>query len=265
MAARKITVGFGLMSIPGRMDGAVEQEEALPNLCKGQPGHDEHDPKPLKAPRVCEKCGPIVENSVLVKGRKSGSTYTIVEQEPIKEAREEFTRAYLDKIDLVPHPAGPFLAATAPGDKTYYITPEDAGGADHYQLLVRLIEAHPELVFVGLHAMKSASPRTHLWLMQVRDGVLVMQKRVREQALKAAPSVGGTVNEALYAVLDATLDQFVVDYDPETYEDGYALAVAKMIEEGEQVTVDEAKATAAPVKMSDDELIEKLAKLRSVA
>lgn len=261
MAARKIKITFGLLTIEARRESATQSAATMSNLCQGQPGKAAHDPLPVKAPRRCDGCGEITDPSALVKGVKSGSTYTIVDSEELATAKEEYAGQHKGEIKLVPHPASDFLTATAPGDKLDFITPEDAGGADRYQLMVRLVASHPELAFAGLFTPMS---KTDLWMLQVRDGVLVMQNRVREQAIKAAPSVGGEVNEALYAMLDGSLDQFVVPYDPEAYEDRYAVAVAAMVAKGEQVSVDRAE-VATSVQMSDDELMAKLAKLQEVA
>lgn len=262
MAARKIAVQYGLINIPARTESATTSRESLTNLCVGQPGHEAHDASPLKRPSKCEVCGPIEDTSALVKGRQDGDTYAIVTQEDVAEAKESYAKDYLKRIELVTHPAEEFLAATGPGDTIAYLTPEDAAGADHYQLLVRLIESHPELVFVGLHTPMSA---TSLYMVTVRDGVLVMSKRTRQQAMKAAPSVGGTVNEALYAMLEGALDSFVVPYDPAAYEDHYDVALRKMLDEADTVAASTTEATTPVATLSDDDIMAKLAKLKKVS
>lgn len=254
--AVKITVQLGLVSVFCKSEGAIDKPEPPKNLCVGQPGKEAHSPSPQMAPATCGTCGPITDTSAIVKGFKQGDgTFAIVTQEDVTEAKETYSNEYLKKLNLVPHPAQQFLADTGPGDTLNFLTPADAGSADHYQLLVKLIESHPELVFASLHTPRSA---TALFMLRVKDGVLMMEKRTRTQNLKPAPSVGGTVNEMLFAQLDGMLPMFVADYDPAAYEDKYVSALADMIATAEQVTPT-GTATAAPVmKISDDELMVKL-------
>lgn len=258
MAGLKLTVTLGLVSIACRSESAIDKPEDPKNLCVGQPGKEAHDPSPSMAPPTCGVCGPITDRGALVKGFKvDDGTYALVSQEDVAEAKETYSKEYKKVLNLVPHPAQQFLAETGPGDTLNYLTPEDASSAGHYQLLVKLVESHPELCFASLHTPRSA---TSLYMLRVKDGVLMMEKRTRTQNLKAAPSVGGTVNEALFAQLDGLLPMFVADYDPAAYEDKYLSALAEMIDNAEQGHLAGVVApTAAPVvKISDDELMAKL-------
>lgn len=258
--AALVTVKLGLVSVACKSEGAIDKPEAPKNLCVGQPGKEAHAPSPQMAPATCGTCGPITDTSAIVKGFKQGDgTFAIVTQEDVAEAKETYTHEYKKKLDLVPHPAQQFYAATAPADGLNFLTPADAGSADHYQLLVKLVESHPEFAFASLHTPRSA---TSLFMLRTWGGVLLMEKRTRTQNLKPAPSVGGTINEALYAQLDGMLPMFVADYDPAAYEDKYVSALADMIATAEQVTP--TGTTAAPVmKISDDELMVKMAKLQA--
>jgi non-homologous end joining protein Ku len=251
-----LTVQLGLVSVACKSEGAIDKPDDPKNLCVGQPGKPEHAPSPSMAPATCGVCGPITDRGVLVKGFPSDNGYALVSQEDVAEAKETYANEYKKKLNLVPHPAQQFLAETAPADGLNFLVPADAGSADHYQLLVKLVESHPELVFASLHTPRSA---TALFMLRVKDGVLMMEKRTRTQNLKPAPSVGGTLNEALFAQLDGMLPMFVADYDPAAYEDKYVSALADMIATAEQVSTTPGTTTAAPVmKISDDELMVKL-------
>jgi non-homologous end joining protein Ku len=257
MAGLKVTVQLGLLSIACKSESAIEKPEDPKNLCVGQPGKPKHDPSPSMAPPTCGVCGPITDRGALVKGFKQGDgTFALVSQEDIAEAKEAYAREYKGKLSLVPHPAQQFMADTGPGDTLNFLTPADAGSADHYQLIVKLVEENPQLVFASLHTPRSA---TSQYMLRVKDGVLMMEKRTRTQNLKPAPSVGGTVNEALYAQLVSMLPMFITDYDPAAYEDKYLSALSEMIASAEQVSAMGTEPTAAPVmRVSDDELMAKL-------
>lgn len=263
MAARNVQLQFGLISIPARTEVATEKAPSFSNLCTGQPGKDKHEPAPLKQPRTCDECGPVVDYDAIVKGQKNGKTYTIVDPAEIEAAKEKYAGEYKGVINLVPHPASDFLANTAPGDSVHYLTPADKAGEGHYQLLVKLIESHPELAFASLYTPVSA---TSLYRVTARDGVLVLEKRTRGEAMKPVPSVGGEVNEGLYAMLESTLEQFVTPYDPTAYEDKYGAAVKELLEAGDQVTVAGGGETVAtPVQQSDEDLMAKLKALQEAA
>ena len=226
MAGRNLSLQFGLVALAVKSEVAIEKPASMSNMCTGQPGKKGHDATPVTAPKTCVACGPITDYDSLVKGVKQGNAYTIITQDEVAEAKDEYAAEHKGTLNLIPHPAQQFVAETAPGDTMHYLTPADAGSANHYQLLVKLIKSHPELVFASLYTPVSA---TALYIVLERNGVLVMQKRVRSQALKPTPSVGGEVNEQLFAMLEAVLPEFVTDYDAEAYEDKYEAAIAEML------------------------------------
>lgn len=260
--AFNIQVNFGLLSIPGKYEKATETAVEMKNLCLGQSGHGVHDAKPLIAPKQCPECGPITDFTTIAKGIKQGSAYAIVTQEDVKEAVIQNAEQYKHKIDIVPHPADEFLTFNAPSGSLYYITPTP-GAEGHYALLLKLVTDHGgEFVFAGLHTIRTAA---NLWMLVVRNGVLCMQQMTRGQALKPAPQVDDDVNQPLYDLLEATLPTMAVEFNPDTYEDKYALAVAQLaIDAQDSVAFGSGgKAKDAPAApASDDDLIAKLKALQ---
>lgn len=256
MAARKMQIDFGLMSLACRRESAVQAKTELKNLCVGQEGYEAHPPTPLKQdPSYCPGCGPILDRGALVKGHGSGESWTIVSAEDQAALAEvKFTGSNSTSLSLVVHPAGEFLGATETGEAVYYVWPEESS-ADHYALLAKVIEAHPELAFAGLFSL-STGGENKLWLVRAREGVLILEQRTREQSLKPAPEVTGTVNDALLGMVEATLDKFVVPYDATAYEDAYETAVKAAVASG--VTSDGATPVA---KSSDEDLMAKLSAL----
>lgn len=258
-----LSIQLGLVTVPVKSDVAIMKERTeMKNLCVGQPEKTAHAPTPLTAPKTCTSCGPIVDYGALKKGIQQGDTFAIVEQDDVAEAKEAYSKEYKKRLNLVPHPAQQFLGETAPGDTVHYLVPADASAEGHYQLIRQLVESHPELAFASLHTPRSA---TSLYMLRVREGVLVMEKRVRSQALKPVPSVGGEVNELLFAQLDSMLPMFVADYDAEAYEDKYEKALAEMVASAEQVTVTSETRATAPVATTDEDLLAKLTALAGTA
>lgn len=233
MAARNAKITFGLLSFNVKLSGAKDKPVEMKNLCVGQPEKPEHAPAPLKQPKVCEECGPITDFSVIVKGVPNGHEFTIITQEEVAEKKAEFADEYKKELVLVPHPATEFLTATGPGESLNYVTPADVSGEGIYQLLLKLVTDHPEVCLVALYTPVSV---TSLFMLTVRNGALVLEQRTRTQDLKAAPSVGGEVNESLYGMLEMSLQAMLTAYNPADYEDGYKTAVRAMAEARSTVT-----------------------------
>ena len=222
--ARNITINYGLLSVACKYEPAVVKDEGMKNLCVGQPGQAPHDAAPLTMPKTCAHCGPITDFTVIKKGIKTGSTYAIVDQQDVADAKKQNVDLYKHKLDLVPVPASDFLLATGTGKSISYVTPAQ-GSEDHYALLAKLVEEHPERAFVGQYTPVS---KVGQYRLTTRQGVLVLEERTREQSMKPVPAVSGTVNEPMYDLLEATLDKMDQPYDPDTFEDKYAVAIAEM-------------------------------------
>lgn len=253
--ARNVMFKFNLLCFPAKLEKATESPIEMANLCVGQPDKAPHDALPVKKPTTCTTCGPITDVTALKKGIKCGNTFSLVDREALTEAKATYSTQYKGVLDFVPHPAEEVFAQTAPGESLNYLMPADSSGENHYQLMLKLVREHPELAFVSLHTPVSA---TNLYVLAVRGEALVVEQRVRGQQLRAAPSVGGAANEQLYQMLDMTIGGFVTPFNADAYEDGYAAAVARMAEEGEQVTVGDTKAAPTATVISDEDLMTKL-------
>lgn len=270
MAARNITLKFGLISISAKKETAIEKAEGYKNLCVGgQPDGKggltpTHDGAPVTMPKTCDKCQVTIgDYSALVKGIKQGAGYAVVAQEDIAEAKKDTADQYKGLVDLIPHPAADFYAKTAPGESINYLTPADAANEDHYALLRKLITENPDVAFVSLHTPMS---KTGLFVVNARDGVLVLEERARTQSLKPAPSVGGTVNDALYGMLLPMMEATKTPYDPDKYEDEYAKKIAELAANAVIVAGPAAADPTAPITpASDDDLMAQLAVLASAA
>ena len=262
--ARSIFIQFGeLPAIPMNLENAVETKRSLSTLCDGQPGHEAHNPAPIKMPRTCTECGPIVDVTALKKGIKRGKEYALVTQEENAEAKEAYAGDYRERLNLVAHPAERFLAETGPGDKLYYLTPGSEVQAGQYQTLRKFIQDHSDLAFVGLYTPVSA---TAMFRLTTRGNVLVMEKRERTQNIKPIPSVGGDTMEKLGMFMELTLEDLTSDYDPTAYEDRYEMALEGMAADNSRLVQTLAEVT--PLRtggMSDMDLMEKLAGLEAAA
>jgi non-homologous end joining protein Ku len=255
MVQRNINVSLSLVSFAGKVEVAREPKPETRNLCVGQPGKPAHDATLLKQPSMCESCGEVTDRKVLVKGVKQGNTYALVQQDDIVEAKNDTAALYKGKVDLIGCPSADFLAQTAVGKNLYYLTPA-AGAEDQYQMVRQLVEKHPEVSFNGYYTPSSVAG---LYVLSARSGVLCLEERTNEQGLKPVPQVGGTVGP-MYDLLEAVLDKIVTPYDPDAYEDKYALKLAQLaLDATDSVTVSTGAKAATPLAVvPDTDLAEKL-------
>jgi non-homologous end joining protein Ku len=259
--ARNITINYGLLSVAAKYEPANLRAESMVNLCVGQPGHPQHDASPLTMPKHCTACGPIVDFDVIVKGIKTGEGYAVVTQQEVADAKKLNVEQFKGKIDIVPFTSTEFLTATGQGASLQYVTPVK-GSEDHYQLLLKLISEHPELTFAGQYTPVSKAGLYRLTVRTAATGeaCLVMEERTREQSMKPVPETSGDVNDALFGLLEATLDKMEQPYDPALFEDTYAVAVAQMaLDASDMVNVKAGTVEkSAVVKVSDADLAAKL-------
>lgn len=249
--ARNAVLTFGLVTINVKLTSAKDKPISMKNLCTGQPGKPDHEPKPVTQPMTCADCGPVAYDEI-VKGVPNGDGFTLQTQEDVAEAKAEFAQEYKKSLNFVPHPTADVLAKTGPGDSLNYLTPADAGGEGIYQMLLKLVTERPNMTLTCLHTPVSA---TNLYVLTVRNGVLALEQRTRTENLREAPEVGGDVNESLYGMLAASAEAMLTPYDPEDYEDGYQKHLKALAEEQASVTT---ITPATPVVDVEDDLRAKL-------
>lgn len=271
MPARNATVQLGIFSVPVKLQKATETKGSNKTLCTGQPGHAEHKPAAIKQPYTCGECGVVTDSASLSKGVPlADGTFAVISQEDLAEVKDEFTKTFKKVVNLVAHPAQDILSSTAPGDSLNYLIPDAKGACAEgckgcpvcrYALLVRLVENHPEIIFASLYTPVSA---TNLFILRAAKGVLLMEKRVRTDDMRATPEIPqpAAFKDKLYGQLEGFLE--VEPFTPEDYEDKFSEALEVLAAKSESITLD--GGTSAPAKatatISDEDLFAKLAALK---
>lgn len=227
MAMSKIMLGMSLITFPAKLDTAVQTQEPFKSLCVGQQGKPAHDALAITMPKTCAKCGPIADYQSLKKGLKSGDGFVVFEATEIAQAQQD-TAIPKGEVSLVPVGADKFFGETAQGEKLYVVH-VDAMAANQYALIVQAVEKHPDLAFIAQYMPRT---RAGLYVARVRDGVLMLEERVRHENLKALPAPVGTPDPQFVTVLDSLIPTMVTEFDPVAYADKYAeqikaLAAAK--------------------------------------
>ena len=146
-------------------------------------------------------------------------------------------------------------------DKSYYLEPDKAA-TKPYVLLRDALESEKRMAIVTV----SIRTRMTMAVLRVRDGVIVMQTMLWPDEIRAADFANLDEDQkASKQEMDMAkmlIDQLAGDYEPDDYEDDYALAVKELVRakvEGGEVRV------SAPEEEESGEVVDLLAALaRSV-
>ena len=224
MAYRKnITLQIGVISFTVDLDGAIETESRMKNVCVGDV--TPHAPTPVKNNTSCPDCG-NKEWSSFKKAEVDGKEYRVVDVDEVTKAKEDSIGATKQVISLTAHPTTEVRTQTVQGDGTYYLTPASVGSADGYNLLVSLLRKHPEVAFLGLW---TAVSRTNLYEVRLFGDTLLLEGRARTESIKIKPQPAGAPNAMFEQQMDLLLPMLTKPFDPATYADTYKQEIEKLI------------------------------------
>lgn len=249
--AKGVALSFGLLACTVSVHNALDKAKSGNKLICTGTNDKAHTASQVTQANKCATCGEIGYTQIK-KGRPVEGGFVVITAEESTQAASD---AMLGKrvSALTAHPAEPLEASTVPGEKLYYLTP-DPGSDVPYAALVALVTRHPELAFVSLW---TPSSRASQFRLVVREGVLAMQERVRQENVRSVPTVTAEAPEAMIAMAEQVLalPGFVIDYDASTYADTYeaniaAIVAAKEVTPGESSTPT-ASVTALPTAASN--------------
>lgn len=241
--ARSIWTGaisFGLVTIPVRLHGAVEEKDISFNQLHAE------DNGRIRYKRFCEACGNEVSQDEIVKGYQyEKDTYVVFSKDDVQRIPPDSSRA----IDIV---AFVDLEQIDPiyFQRPYYLVPEKTG-VKAYRLLEKALT---EAGKVGI-AKISIRDKEHLATLRVRDGVFVLETmhwpdEIREpefEELEKAPEVRKQELEMARNLIN----NLSADFEPEEFKDEYRVRLEEAIQskiDGQEIAVAPAK---EPTKVVD--------------
>jgi len=247
----KGAVSFGLVNVPVRLYSATENHDVQFRQVHREDGGR------IKYKRTCSIDGEEVSFDDIAKGYETedGDMVVLTDEDfadlPSTSSKEIGVTKFVpaDQIDPM------WL------DKSYYLEP-DKSAVKPYVLLREALESEKRMAIVTV----SIRTRMTMAVLRVRDGVIVMQTMLWPDEVRAADFA--TIKEEQHAtkqemdMAKMLIDQLAGDYDPDEYEDDYALAVKELVRakvEGGEVRV------SAPEPEESGEVVDLLAALaRSV-
>ena len=229
----KGAVSFGLVNVPVRLYSATENHDVQFRQVHREDGGR------IKYKRTCSIDGEEVSYDDIAKGYETedGDMVVLTDDDfsdlPNRSSKEIGVTKFVpaDQIDPM------WL------DKSYYLEP-DKSATKPYILL------RDALVKEKRMAICTVSIRTRMTMavLRVRDGVIVMQTMLWPDEIRAADFATVTEDDkATKQEMDMAkmlIDQLAGDYDPDEYEDDYAIAVKELVRakvEGGEVRVSAAE------------------------
>ena len=214
----KGAVSFGLVNVPIRLYSATENHDVQFRQVHREDGGR------IKYQRVCNECGKQVAFDDIAKGYETEDGGMVVLDDsdfadlPSKTSKEIGVVKFVPADEIDPM----WL------DKSYYLEP-DKSAAKPYVLLRDALESEKRMAIVTV----SIRTRMTMAVLRVRDGVIVMQTMIwPDEIRKPDFTVLDEDQHATKAELDMAkllIDQLAGDFEPDEYEDDYAIALKALV------------------------------------
>ena len=236
------TIAFGLVSVPVRMESAVEEHTLHFNYVH------EPDGGRIGYQKVCKSEDKPVPDDEIVKA------FEVKKGKWVYLDDEDFGAAALEGHKTIDIQAFVESEEIDPiyFERTYYLGPRD-GGEKVYALLARAMD-ESGLVAVATFVMRD---REHLACLRVRDRVLTLERMHFADEIRPAKDLapkGVRFAKEELEMAAQLVDRFAGSFRPEQFKDTYRNALLKVIrakERGETVEVVEAEEPEAPIDLME--------------
>lgn len=236
------SIAFGLVSVPVRMESAVQEHKLHFNYVH------EPDGGRIGYQKVCkaEDDKPVPDDEIVKAFEIEKGEWVYLTDEDFEQAQLGSAQKTIDIQAFVSHDEiDPIFF-----ERTYYLTPQD-GGEKVYMLLGRAMEES------GLSALATfvMRDRQHLACLRIREGVITLERMHFADEIRPAKDLapkGVRLGKAEREMAMQLVQQFSGDFEPERFEDTYRDALCEIIrakERGETVEVADAEAPEKPADL----------------
>lgn len=225
----KGSISFGMVNIPVKMFAATEERDVrfryLHKKCKN----------PIKYERECPYCKEEVKSEDIVRGYEyEPGRFVIIEDKDLEAIKPSSAKTVeiLDFVNL--KEIDPIYF-----DKSYYLSPQEAGGGKAYSLLRQAMFDSGKIAIARITIRDKQS----LAVLRVVDNILVMETifypdEVRD--VKYVPGVPDNVkiDERELSMAQQLIDNLSASFEPEKYKDDYREALLALIHskaEGQEI------------------------------
>lgn len=206
-----VALSLGMITTVVRIHSARHSKEYLSNACQNG-----HSPSLIKQPKTCDHCGVLSHGAPTVKVRKmADKSLMVVDDTELAEVADDAAQ-WKGKIQLMPYPAADVMLHTGSGDKFYYAEPQASG--DNYALIASVCENTSDKLFLAKFTVNTVAS---LFMLQVKNGVLLLAERTFSDALKNLPQINETPNQQFIPLAAAMVDAMDCTFTPDTFADTY--------------------------------------------
>jgi len=225
----KGSISFGLVNIPVNMYAATEDRDVhfkyLHKKCK----------TPVKNQRICPVCNEEIKSDDIVRGYEyEPGQFVVINDEDIEAIKPRSAKT-IEILDFVK------LSEIDPifFDKSYYLSPQDTGGAKAYNLLRQAMKETGRIAVSRITIREKQS----LAVLRVYDNVLVLETIFYPDEVRSISQVPGIPQnqETDARELDMAkklIDNLTSEFDPGKYKDEYREELLAMIHkkaEGQEI------------------------------
>ena len=247
----KGSVSFGLVNVPIRLYSATENHDVQFRQVHREDGGR------IKYQRMCSECGEQIAYDDIAKGYETEDGGMVVLDDSDFADLPSKTSKEIGVVKFVPADQLDPLWL----DKSYYLEP-DKSSVKPYLLLRDALESEQRVAIVTV----SIRTRMTMAVLRVRDGVIVMQTMIWPDEIRkpdfAVLGDGAKASDQELKMAHLLIDQLAGDFEPDEYEDDYALALKELVRakvEGGEIQA------PAPAAEESGEVVDLLAALaRSV-
>ncbi len=213
----KGAVSFGLVNVPVRLYSATENHDVQFRQVHAVDGGR------IRYKRVCSKDGEEVSYDDIAKGYETedGQMIVLTDEDmaglPTRSSKEISVEKFVPEEQI-----DPMLL-----DKSYYLEP-DKSATKPYVLLREALEAQGRMAIVTV----SIRTRMTMAVLRVHEGVIVMQTMLWPDEIRDAGFAAVSeeeLSEKEMSMARLLIDELAGDYDPDEFEDDYALAVDALV------------------------------------
>lgn len=234
--ARNVLLTIGLVSVPVKVDTAIEAEStpSFKTVCDGTHATKKgHPPTAIKQKYVCPTCQNDDRNTLKKAAPTEDGKYVIVTPEQIK-AEASLPDELKNTMSLAAHPLDSVLDATIATGKVYNLLPGKGVSDDQYALFVAAArEAAAE--GLALCTVWAYRDKPAMYLLQPRGEHLMAHELAWPSEVKEVKPINGTPDQALLGQFKTLIGMSKADFDPAAYRDQRADSIAALISKGKAV------------------------------
>jgi DNA end-binding protein Ku len=236
------TISFGLVNVPVRMYGAVQEHDLRFHYVHAPDGSR------IGYEKVCKlEEQPVPDDEIVKAYEVEKGEYVYLADEDLEAARAEGSRT-IEIEDFVPYEEiDPIYF-----EQTYYLGPEE-GGEKVYALLSKAM-AEAGLAAVARYVMRD---REHLGCLRIRDDVITLERMYFADEIRPLDGLAparATVAARELELASELIGRFSGSWEPERYDDTYRarlLAIVEAKRQGREVHVEPAAEPERPDDLMD--------------